>query len=64
MTEQHTSTPRSSFRVARKVAIALAGFSVMALGVALIVLPGPYVDADGRRRAVTATRQHDDTERQ
>jgi tellurite resistance protein TerC len=30
-----------SFRMARKVAVAVLGFSVLALGVALIVLPGP-----------------------
>ena len=30
-----------SFRMARKVAVAVLGFSVLAFGVALIVLPGP-----------------------
>ena len=32
---------RQAFRVARRVAVALVGFSVVGFGVALIVLPGP-----------------------
>jgi uncharacterized protein (TIGR02611 family) len=35
------SVATSSLRVARKVAVAVIGASVLAFGVALIVLPGP-----------------------
>jgi tellurite resistance protein TerC len=41
MTQEHTSPTRSWFHLARKVVVAVVGFSVLAFGVALIVLPGP-----------------------
>lgn len=43
MTQEHTSGANSSLRLARKVAVAVIGLSVLGFGVALIVLPGPGV---------------------
>jgi tellurite resistance protein TerC len=43
MTRRPTSTAASSWRVARKVAVAALGVSVLAFGVMLIVLPGPSI---------------------
>ena len=40
-TTEGTSAAISTLRVARKVAVAVIGVSVLAIGVALIVLPGP-----------------------
>jgi hypothetical protein len=42
MGEHETEWP-SSLRLARKAAVAVIGFTVLGLGVALIVLPGPAV---------------------
>jgi len=41
--ENRTSIPTSPLRVARKVVVAVVGATVVALGVALIVLPGPAI---------------------
>jgi tellurite resistance protein TerC len=38
-----TSVTNSALRIARKVAVAVIGASVLAFGIALIVLPGPAV---------------------
>jgi hypothetical protein len=43
MTQEQTSAGRSWSRLARKIVVAVVGFSVLAFGVALIVLPGPAV---------------------
>lgn len=43
MTQEHTFAATSSLRLARKIMVAVIGCSVLALGVALIVLPGPAV---------------------
>jgi hypothetical protein len=43
MTQEHASGGRSWSRLARKIVVAVVGFSVLGLGIALIVLPGPAV---------------------
>lgn len=40
---QRESTTTSALRLARKVVVAVIGASVLAIGIALIVLPGPAV---------------------
>jgi len=40
---QTDSTTTSALRLARKVVVAVIGASVLAIGIALIVLPGPAV---------------------
>ena len=45
----------SSLRIARKVAVAVIGASVLAFGIALIVLPGPAVIVIPLGLAILAT---------
>ena len=50
-----TSAAASPFRVARKVAVAVIGLSVLGFGVALIVLPGPAIFVIPLGLAILAT---------
>ena len=50
-----TSVTNSALRFARKVAVAVIGASVLALGIALIVLPGPAVIVIPLGLAILAT---------
>lgn len=43
MSQEHALAASSSLRLARKAGVAVIGFSVLAFGVALTVLPGPAV---------------------
>lgn len=43
MTAEGASAATAIFRATRKVAVTMLGFSVLAVGVALIVLPGPAI---------------------
>ena len=43
MTGEGASAATAMFRATRKVAVTMLGFSVLAVGVALIVLPGPAI---------------------
>ena len=56
MTDQKTAaTATTPLRVARKVVVAVTGGTVLALGIALIVLPGPAVVVIPLGLAILAT---------
>ena len=54
-TGQTDSATTSALRVARKVVVAVIGVSVLAIGIALIVLPGPAVIVIPLGLAILAT---------
>ena len=35
--------PNIAYRIARRIAISIVGFTVLAIGIAMIVLPGPAI---------------------
>lgn len=43
MTQEHSTAATPWFRLVRKVAMTVLGFTVLAVGLALIVLPGPAI---------------------
>jgi tellurite resistance protein TerC len=49
------TTTSSAFRLARKMAVAVVGASVLAFGIALIVLPGPAIVVIPLGLAILAT---------
>ena len=55
MTSQPDASSSSTFRLARKIVIATIGTTVVAIGVALVVLPGPAVVVIPLGLAILAT---------
>ena len=53
--QEGTATATTPLRVARKVAVAVIGATVLAVGVALIVLPGPAIVVIPLGLAILAT---------
>ena len=35
--------PNIAYRIARRIAVSIVGFTVLAIGIAMIVLPGPAI---------------------
>ncbi len=54
-TAEGGSASTSALRVARKVVVSVMGFSVLAFGVALIILPGPAIVVIPAGLAILAT---------